>query len=146
MQLVFGTTRDPCARVVEWLRIKLGIVDQRLDVKVIRIRACPAFHHMQRVAMGIGVLIDPDLLILEADRVDDQRVAFPMAQFFTEEGRIGIFAVLPCGIDRDQPEVRVPNRGTRASYYLAEFRTRARWRCGVGYRRGYRGSPGQWFW
>src|SRR4030095_13049593 len=55
-----------------------------------------------------GVLVDPDLLVLESNRVDHQRVAFPPPQFLAKERRRGIVRVLALGIDGDQAKVAVP--------------------------------------
>ena len=40
----------------------------------------PPLDDVQRVAVRVGVLVDPHLLVLEADRIDDQRVALPVAE------------------------------------------------------------------
>src|SRR4029434_7264247 len=68
----------------------------------------PPLDDVQRVAVRVGVLVDPDLLVLEPDRIDDERVTLPAAQLLTEERRIGIVRVLAFGIDGDQAEIAVP--------------------------------------
>ena len=73
---------------------------------VIGIGSRPAFHHMQSIAVRIGVLVDPDLFVFETDGIDHQRVAFPMADLFAEERRIRIFGMLPA-VGRDQAIVTV---------------------------------------
>src|SRR4029453_14332838 len=82
--------------------------DQRLDVDVVGIGSRPTLNDVQRVAMRVGVLVDPDLLLFEADGVDDERVSLPTAQLLAEKRRIGIVGVLAVGVDRDQAEVAVP--------------------------------------
>ena len=73
---------------------------------VVHVGPRPAFDDVQGVAVRVGVLVDPDLLVLEADRIDDQRVALPLADFFAEERRVGVVAVL-AAVDRDEAEVAV---------------------------------------
>src|SRR5437016_4873569 len=52
----------PGSRIGERLGVELGILDQRLDMDVIAIRPGPALHDMQCIAVGVGILIDPDFL------------------------------------------------------------------------------------
>src|SRR5262249_12100687 len=81
---------DPRPRVVKRLRVELRILDERVDVDMLGVGARPSLHDMQRVAVGVGVLVDPDLLVLEPDRVDHERVAFPAPDFLAKERRIRV--------------------------------------------------------
>ena len=83
-------SEHPRSRVRERSRVELRVLDQGLNVNVVGIRPRPLFDDMQRVVVRVGVLVDPDLLLFEADRIDHERVALPFTQLFSEERRIGV--------------------------------------------------------
>src|ERR1700746_797076 len=58
--------------------IGAGIVDSDLELQVRGIGARITFDHMQLLSMWVAGSVEPSLVI-ESDRVYDQRVSFPMA-------------------------------------------------------------------
>src|SRR5215813_9950281 len=68
----------------------------------------PSLDNVERVAVGIRVFIDPDLLVLEPDRVDHQRVPFPTPNLLAKKRRVRIIRMFALRIDRDQAKVGVP--------------------------------------
>ena len=108
LNLLIWFAEDPRSRVRERLRVELRIFDERFDMNVVGIGPGPPLDDMQRIAMRIGVLVDPDLLLFEADRIDDQRVAFPPAKLLAEERWIGIVGVLAVRVDRNEAVIAVP--------------------------------------
>src|SRR6185503_1900352 len=57
-------------------RVGAGIVDGDLDVEVAQVLACKPFDHVHLVAVQMAVVVQPGQVV-EADGIDDQRVAFP---------------------------------------------------------------------
>ena len=135
VNLFVGLSGDPGSGVGERAGVELRVFDQRFDVDVVGVGAGPALDDVQGVAMRAAVFVGPDLRVFEADGIDHQRVAFPMAEFLAEERRVGIFGVLARGVDGDQAIVAVP---VEKRYFLrrrARSRRAVRWRCGAGCRR-----------
>ncbi len=62
----------------EGLRVHLRIVDRNLDVHVAEIAAAIAFHDPHGFAVRVAERVEP-CLVVESDRVDDQRVLVPLA-------------------------------------------------------------------
>src|SRR5437867_1294416 len=91
LNLLVGFSSNPGPRVLERLSIELRILDQRFDMDVVRVRSRPPLHHVKRVAVRICVFVNPELLVFESDRVDDQCVSFPVANLLSEERRVGVF-------------------------------------------------------
>src|SRR5262245_54809076 len=75
---------------------------------VIGIGPGPAFDNVERVAVGIGVFIDPDFFVLEANGIDHQSVSFPMPNLLSEERRIRVVGMFSRRIDRYQTKIGVP--------------------------------------
>src|SRR5262245_66322931 len=90
LQFFIGSTEHPGPRIRERSRVELRVLDHSLDMKMIDVRPCPAFNHVQGVAVWVGVFVYPHSLILEPNRVDYQRVPFPSAQSLAEERRIRV--------------------------------------------------------
>ena len=82
-----GLSEHPRSAVGEGPRVELRIFNQRVHVDVVAVRPRPALDNVQGVAVWIGILVDPHLFVLEADRVDDQGVAFPAANLLAKERR-----------------------------------------------------------
>src|SRR5439155_7268220 len=83
--LLVGLPNHPGPRVGEGFRIELRVVNQGFDVNMIRIWPGPPFHNMQGITHWMGVLVDPDLLILKSYGVYNQRVPLPMAKLLAEK-------------------------------------------------------------
>src|SRR5439155_497863 len=61
----------------------LGVIKSDLDVHVSKVGALEAFGNTQRLAMRMPRIVKP-ALIVEADSIDDQSVAFPFANGISE--------------------------------------------------------------
>src|SRR5262245_12922307 len=70
LQLLVRHAGHPGSGVRERPGVKLRILDQRVDVNVIGVGTRPPLDDVKRVAMRVGVLVDPDFFFLEADGVD----------------------------------------------------------------------------
>ncbi len=76
-------TMHPRAFEVERTRVVLQVRHSHVELDVVEIRARPALDHCSLVACRIAILVEPDLLfraVLQAARLDHQRVALPMRQ------------------------------------------------------------------
>ena len=72
----------------------------------------------------------PRPFVLEPDGIDHQGVAFPVAQFFAEERRVGIFGMFSLRIDGDQAivAVEIEERDLFAPCSTSKGRPLALWR------------------
>src|SRR2546428_9328690 len=106
--LVVGLPCYPGPGVGEGFRIELPVVNQGFDVNMLSIGPGPSFHNVQGITHWIGVLVDPDLLILKSYGVYDQRIPLPTAYFLAEKSRVRVFGMLPLRIDGNQTITAVP--------------------------------------
>jgi hypothetical protein len=67
LESLIGFAEYPRPRVSEGVSVKLRVVNQGLDMNVVVIGPRPALDDMQRIAVGIAVLIRPYLGIFEPD-------------------------------------------------------------------------------
>src|SRR5579863_8525240 len=58
-----------------------------------RVGTRPAFDNMHSIAVRMRVVVDPAQLVLESDRVDDQRVALPLANPVSKKGGLDVLRV-----------------------------------------------------
>jgi hypothetical protein len=96
----------PSSRVGERLGIKLRILDQSLHVDVVRVGPRPTLDHMQGITMWAPVLIRPNLVSLESDRVDHQSISVPTSNFLAEKRRVRILRMLSAS-DRNEAIVAI---------------------------------------
>src|SRR5215831_20508971 len=72
------------------LGVNLGVVYGELDLQMSEIRAPEAFDNMKGIAVRTAAGKNP-LVIIEARRIDNQRVAVPFSDGVSRPGGIGIF-------------------------------------------------------
>src|SRR5690606_24901026 len=68
-------------------RVRPRVVDRDLVSERVDVRARDALDQMQRLGVRIAFTVQPEPLV-EADRVDHERVAFPVSDRVTEVARI----------------------------------------------------------
>src|ERR1700691_3722301 len=71
-------SRFPGSRISERLGIAPRIFDGGVHVYMLRVGPCPAFDHVQRVAMRAAVFIGPHLGVFESDGINHECVAIPV--------------------------------------------------------------------
>src|SRR5579864_9391992 len=83
-----------------WLRISLGIINGDIHAQLIVLRTRDALYDVQLVGVWKAGAVDPGLVV-EADRVDHQRISFPPADRVSHPSRIDILGMLAAlvGID-----------------------------------------------
>src|SRR5438132_8383990 len=59
-------------------RVRLWIIERDLDIQVTEVAAAEAFGHAKGFAVGMPGIIEP-ALIIEPDRLGNERVLFPFA-------------------------------------------------------------------
>jgi hypothetical protein len=84
-------------------RIRLRVVDGDLHGHVPNVAAPEAFDGMQSIGMGMAIVIQP-AFIVEAARLDDQRIALPSANRVTEPRGLRIFGK-QAAIRKDLPKL-----------------------------------------
>src|SRR6202030_2182065 len=77
----------------EWLGVHRGIVNRDLNLHVSEVAAMESLGHTHRFAMGMAESIQP-ASIIESRRVDDQRIAIPLADGVPQPTRLWIVAWL----------------------------------------------------
>ena len=92
----------PAARIVHGLRVVDRIRVDELEVEMVKVRACPSLDDLCLRALRIAVVVEPEFsvgAVLEAGRLDHERVAFPVpdrvAQVVRIRVRIGRASVEP---------------------------------------------------
>src|SRR5262245_26051618 len=79
-----------------WLGIEFRIIDRVLIRELVRADSAPSFGYMQGVAVPVTMTVEPRLItILEANRIDDQRIAFPLAYRVAKLRSFPILAMSP---------------------------------------------------
>ena len=79
--------------VVNGLYVGAGIVDGHIDRQVSQIGAGVALDGMQLFRVRMAQIIEPEFVVV-SDRIDHQRVSFPMADGMAVPGGIGIVGML----------------------------------------------------
>ena len=74
------------------LAVRPGVIDHYLIVERIPVRTCDSLNGMKLLGMHVSTVIEPGLLVV-ANGIDDQRVAFPVADRMTKIGWIQIIAL-----------------------------------------------------
>src|ERR1700752_2160258 len=77
------------------LGIELRILHGHFVRQMIRVGARPVLDNVHGVAMRMRVVVDPTELVLESDRIDDQRVSVPLAYAVAEERRFDVLGMFP---------------------------------------------------
>ncbi len=72
-----------------WPRVRLRIVDGDPDLQVAEVAPREPLGDAQRLAVREPAVVQPGHVV-EPDRLDDERVAFPLAHRVAEPGRLGI--------------------------------------------------------
>ena len=85
----------------EWFRVRHWVFDPDVVKQRVVVDTVNALDHVQGFAMGESARVKPGLIV-ETDRVHNQRVAFPFANRITGIGRVQIFEVLSIQIDLAQ--------------------------------------------
>ena len=85
------------------LRVELRIFHRHLVRQMVRVRPRPPFDDVHGVAMRMRVVVNPAQLVLESDRVDDQRVAIPLANAVSKKRGLEILLV-SAAVDGDRPK------------------------------------------
>src|SRR2546421_5475312 len=84
-------------------RVRLGIIERDLDIKMAEVAAMKTFGHAKGIGMGMAVIIEP-APVVEAGGFGNQRVAFPMTDGISEPG-LRRFGRKTAAIREDLPEV-----------------------------------------
>src|SRR5689334_5349610 len=77
----------------ERLRKSLGIVKCHFQLQMSEIRAPIPFRESEGFGLGVAAYVEP-ALVIEADRIDDQSIPFPMPDRISQPGWFGIFGQL----------------------------------------------------
>src|SRR5437764_1230339 len=101
--LPIGAQRER-PRVVPLLGERLGIVHDHFVRDVPEVRARETLNEVQLIAVRVADRVEPRLVV-EVDRVDDERVAFPMADRIAEPRRDAVS--VRTAVDRNHREPRV---------------------------------------
>ena len=88
------------------LCVELRIFHRHFVRQMVGVRARPALDDVHGVAVRMRVVVNPAHLILESDRVDDQRVAIPLANAVSKKGGLGILLV-SAAVDGDVRKVHI---------------------------------------
>jgi hypothetical protein len=58
-------------------RVRFGVVDDDLKIRMAEVAAAEALAHMQCIAVGVASGVEPGSVV-ETCRIDDERIAIPM--------------------------------------------------------------------
>src|ERR1700681_2859030 len=72
--------------------VSARIVDSDIEIQMTEIGSAVAFDHVQFFGVGMGREIEPELVV-EAHRIDYQRVAFPLSDGVAVPGGVGVFGM-----------------------------------------------------
>ena len=75
--------------VGDGLRVCLGVVNRHFNFESTDITAVKAFDHVQGIAVRVTEAVEP-ASVIEADRIDDEGVAVPLAGRITHPPRLWI--------------------------------------------------------
>src|SRR5262249_43330571 len=98
---LFGRPQPSVERHRERLRVVHRIVDRRLDGQRTQVRTRVAFNRVQLLAVRVTAEVEPELVV-EANGIDDQRLALVVADRVTVPRRIRIVGVF-AAVDEDLP-------------------------------------------
>ena len=106
------------------LRVGLGVVERELDLEVAVVLAAEALGDLHLLAAGMAAVVEP-ALVVEAERLHDERVAVPLAERVAEPRRRALFrviasvgedlAVLGEVLEQDDRELRASARSSTDS-------------------------------
>src|SRR5207237_9570814 len=107
-QLIAGQPRQPCLELRgPRLGVRARIIHGHFESEVAFIDARPALDDVQLLRVRIAPVVEPRLVV-EADRVDDERVTLPSADRVAPPRRIALIRMLP-SVHAELPErVDVP--------------------------------------